>query len=164
MQSRFKGAARPEKRTGSLEVRRVTTSELQQFVFLSKAFFGQYIHWYGNRSHECTKDFKECNGCQRGWPYKFLGYVHVIGMPNATEMFLELTLTACELIDKQLPEGENLRGQRINIRKTKGGPKGRYIVDVLERRIDPDTLAAEKDPLETLRFLWACKNQVLKAS
>jgi len=164
MESRFKGVQPPKKKNGSMQVKRVTTSELQTFIILSRAFFGQWIHWYGHRSHECTKDFKACNGCERGWPYKFLGYIHVVGMPDSAECFLELTQTACELIDKQVPEGENLRGQRMNIRKTKGGPKGRYIVDVLERRVDPLTLPEEKDPLETLRFLWACKNNVLKTA
>jgi len=40
--------------------------------------------------------------------------------------------------------------------KTKGGKKGRYVVTVLERRIDECELFKELDPYPTLQFLWKC--------
>lgn len=163
MESRYRGAA-PLKGVAKSTVHRVTTAETQQFVILSKSVFGQMIHWAGNRSHECTKESKKCNGCERGWPEKWLGYLHVINVHAEHECFLELTLTACNLLDKQVAPGENFRGVQVRIRKTKGGAKGRYLVEVMPRRVDDVTLPQEKDPVETLRFLWRCKNHVLKAS
>ena len=49
--------------------------------------------------------------------------------------------------------GENLRGSIIKVSRTKGGPRGRYMIEVLERRIADDALPEERDPLQTLRML-----------
>lgn len=156
MESRYIGAKPPSARQRTL-IHRVTTSEVQQFVIYSKNIFGQYTHWANRRSHECRHDAGRCKGCENGWPQKFLGYLYCHDMQAKEECFLELTQTACDLLCVQVPEGENFRGLQVRIRKTKGGPKGRYIIDVLERRVDPATCPAERDPREVLQFLWNCK-------
>jgi len=158
VQSHYAGA-NPPNRKARVDVVRVTTSEQQQFLILSRSIFGQYIHWYGNRSHECTEGKKECNGCSRGWPKKFLGYLHVQQFNRETDAFLELTHTACEKLIAQAHPGKSLRGTQVRLGKTKGGAKGRYLVEVLERVVSDETLMPEKDPLLTLQFLWHCKNQ-----
>lgn len=163
MDSHFTGAVPPKVQPRS-EVVRVTTSESQQFVILSTSIFGQYIHWYAKRSHECTKDFKRCNGCERSWPNKWLGYVDAFHINEDKRCFIELTRTACELLVRQAPEGRPLRGLNVRISKTKGGAKGRYRIEVLERREDPATMPQERDPLPVLRFLWTCKNQHVQSS
>ena len=158
MESHITGAAPP---AGSKHhtVHRVTTSQTQQFVIYSKAIFGQWIHWYGNRSHQCTKDKSQCNGCARGWPTKWLGYFDGHNMHTDERVFVEITATAFRLLDQQIQPGENCRGVQVRMCKTKGGPKGRYKIEVLDRRVDPNTLPQEKDPLTVLQFLWKCKNQ-----
>ena len=113
-------------------VHRVTTSQTQQFVIFSRSIFGQYIHWYGGRSHQCTKDKSACNGCYRGWPTKWLGYFDALNMHSDERVFVEITATAFKLLDTQIPPGENCRGLQVRICKTKGGPKGRYKVEVLD--------------------------------
>lgn len=138
-------------------VHRVTTSEAQEFLCLSPSPFGVQIHWFGGRSHECTALFSKCQGCQDSWPVKWKGYLHVAAPPSTSDVFLELTATAILLIESQLRERETWRGVRFRLRKTKGGPKGRYLAEVLERGIDPEKLPPEIDPLPTLRRLWRAK-------
>lgn len=140
-------------------VHRVTTAETQQFVIYSKSIFGQWIHWYGGRSHQCTKDKAACNGCLRGWPTKWLGYFDGHNVHADERVFVEITAAAFKLLDQQIPPGENCRGVRVRMAKTKGGPKGRYKIDVLPGRVSDETLPQEKDPLSVLQFLWKCKNQ-----
>lgn len=147
----------PPRFTKKLDVWRVTTSEAELFTILSEAPFGKWVHWFGRRSHECHRDTGQCKGCVESWPSKWKCYLHVApGMGKVTG-FLELTLTAFNMILEQLPKEQMWRGVRMKIRRTKGGAKGRYIVEVLESRQESTTLPPEIDPLETLRFLWNCK-------
>lgn len=161
MDSRIQGVPPP---VGKLRTRihRVTTAETQQFVFFSKSVFGQMIHWYGGRSHECTIDHKRCNGCERSWPQKWLGYIHCRALFSEEDVFLELTKTAVLALLRQAPLDQPLRGLQARISKTKGGAKGRYKIDLLPRRMDEAQLPQELDPREVLKFLWACKNQHLR--
>jgi hypothetical protein len=140
------------------DVLRVNTAESHTFIILSASIWGQYVHWYGNRSHECTQEkLKQCNGCERSWPVKWKGYLHVRNITNSWSGFLEITETAYRLIDHQLGTEKNLRGVKIKISRTKGGAKGRYQVEVFESRVDSDLLERELDPYDTLKFLWSCK-------
>ncbi len=133
MQSRFVGASPPQS-TKRSKIHRVTTSEAQQFVILSTAIFGQYVHWFGSRTHECTYDKSKCNGCERVWPRKFLGYIDVIDLHNE-RCFLEVTLTAANMMIAAATPDEPFRGMQLRIRKTKGGRHGRYILEFLHRDI-----------------------------
>jgi len=139
------------------DVVRITSAEATLFVSLSASFYGQWTHWAGGRTQECTKDRNaQCDGCRRGFPSKWKGYLHVTN-GLGWDGFLELTPTAAILLNEQAPKGESLRGLRFKIRRTKGGAKGRYIIEVLERRTEEESLQPSKDPYETLRFLWSCK-------
>jgi len=140
------------------DVIRVVTTESRPFVCLSHSVWGQHIHWFARRSHECTRDFKTCNGCQRGWPDRFKGYLHVADWGLKWDGFLELTQTACGDLITQASPGRTLRGLRFKVSKTKGGPKGRYLVQVIEGYASDESLIQPLDPIDTLRFLWACKN------
>lgn len=136
---------------------RVTTTETQEFVVLSKAPFGQWIHWWGRRSHECIKDKAHCQKCHDNWPSKWKGYLHCLTDLGRTECFLELTPTCIKGIEAKMRDGEMWRGMRIRLSRTKGGAKGRYLIDILESRADPEKLPEPRDPVDTLRFLWNAK-------
>jgi hypothetical protein len=142
-----------------MEVIRVTTSERQTFTVYSSSFFGQNVHFFGNRSFECTKDKSACNGCERGWPVKWKGYLHCFDHMKRREVFVELTSAASEMMEALVDPDKPLRGVVVNISKTKGGRYGRYVVSLLSRDIDADKLPEEKDPYPVLKFLWACKNK-----
>ncbi len=153
MSDLFRGALPPAPKS-KMDVVRVTSSESHTFIVFSRSFFGQFVHWWGNRTHECLSQKKmTCEGCQRGWPVKFKAYLHVRRLSADWEGFVELTDTAARLIEAQVPEGSNLRGCKIRIGRTKGGAKGRYIIEVYESRLPEDQLREEKDPYATLRQL-----------
>jgi hypothetical protein len=141
-----------------IQVVTVTWVQPKTFVILSTAVFGQMIHWYGNRSHECTAMKSACNGCQRGWPQKTKGYLYACEIGQRRPVILELTPTAIHLINEEVPEGENFRGWQIKIGKTGGGKKGRFQIEVKEMRFEEERLAPEIDPYPVLKFLWVCKN------
>jgi hypothetical protein len=158
MRGKISGSA-PPPGGPKTEIVRVTSTEKQIFCCVSSAVFGQWIHWYGKRSHECTLEAGNCNGCQRGWPRKWKGYMHAMtGAPPRT-VFVEITPACFELVAMLAPQEKSLRGVYLYLSKTKGGAKGRYLVEVLERRADESQLPEERDPRPILKFLWACKNQ-----
>jgi len=140
------------------QIIRVLSSESKTFICFSKAAWGQYIHWTGQRTTECTRDSTiACDGCSRGWSLKWYAYLHVRDITGTEQGFIELTETAFRLINYQLGTDTNLRGIRFRIHRTKGGSKGRYVVHVYEDRLSEAQLIREEDPCETLRFLWNCK-------
>ena len=151
----FKGA-QPPQIAQKIVVHRVTTCESQLFIVLSNVPYGQWIHWFGNRSHECKADYADCKGCHDSWPRKFKAYLHCLEGTQRTPCFLELTLHAVKAIELQMDKRPDWRGSIMSVRKSKGGKQGRYIIDVKERTIDPQDLPQAADPLETLRFLWRC--------
>ena len=148
----------PPKPGPSNEVVRVKTTTPQKFLILSRATFGQWIHFYATRSHECTLDRGACERCTWGWPRKWKGYLHAVQLADKARVFVELTPAAFEMVSQVVPEGEDLRGLILSISKTKGGPKGRYMIHVEGVRRDPVQLPEEEDPLPVLRYLWNCKN------
>jgi hypothetical protein len=156
----FAGTA-PPKPAKRMEVRRITSSESELYVCLSASVWGQGVHWCGKRTEECLAERKlECPGCCRGLPWKWKGYLHVVDASQA-ECFLELTATAIAALNAQMPDRNNLRGAMFRLKRTKGGAKGRYVVEVLDRVIPESELHAGKDPLETLRFLWSVKRSYM---
>lgn len=156
MESRFRGA-QPPPRGKRIDVHRVKTVEAQEFVFLSPSYWGIWHHWHGTRSSECRAEKGNCHGCENNWPRYFKGFVAALTNLGRTKLILELTTTACEMINEKLPARKDMRGAIVRISKTKGGPKGRYLIDVLERRLDPADLPEDFDPMPELRRLWAAK-------
>lgn len=163
MSSHLTGSA-PPTAGPRIPIVRVTSTEKQSFVIISDSVFGQKIHWYGNRSHECCEDSKHCEGCEKGWAQKWKGYLdcNLYHSTKAERCFLELTPRAYELIIAAAPKGKPLRGLMLDVAKTKGGAKGRYLIDVKERRIDPGELPQQMDPLPILRKLWLSKSQYVR--
>jgi len=155
----FYRGAKPPRPGPRTAIVRVKGTELQTFTFLSASVFGCEIHWFGGRSHECMKLQRTCKGCASSWPVKWKGYVHALSWADrSSPVFLELTYNAVERIRMALPNGESLRGVSVQIAKSRGGAKGRYVIAVLERRMPESELQAEEEPLPMLQFLWNCKN------
>jgi hypothetical protein len=158
MSELYNGTPPPAAPKVRLDIVRVTSAESHHFICYSRAVWGQPVHWYGRRTHECTQDReKKCEGCMKGWPVKWKGYLHVRNIAASWEGFLELTDTACRLLVEQLGDNQNLRGLKFRIARTKGGAKGRYLVEVSQGRVPDDSLKQERDPYEILKFLWNCK-------
>jgi len=158
MSGKIRGAQPPHSGYKT-EIVRVKSTNIQSYTCISTAVFGQDIHWFGNRSHECSKAKSECNGCLRGWPVKWKGYIHCQDWQSKMALvFVEFTASAVEKLLASIPERETLRGAILQICKTKGGAKGRYVVNVLPRVVPDIELPKEEDPYPILCFLWRCKN------
>jgi len=151
-----RGCAPPPKRN-HLDVFKITAVEPITLVSLSRAPWGQTIHWYNGRSHECKGEHRHCFGCKEGWPFRWVAYLHVGWPSTQNQGFLEITKSAWEMLLVQAHTGQDLRGMLFRMGRTKGGKKGRYVVQVLERRLDDAELFKELDPYPTLLFLWNCK-------
>jgi hypothetical protein len=153
----FRGAAPPPSQT-KVEVIRVKGTDTQTFFVLSRQIFGVEIHWLLGRSVECTKSKGGCKGCEGAAPSKWKGYLHVVpGFDREKTVFLELTPAAVERLSLLAAGLQDLRGLILQIGKSRGGARGRYVVQVQERRIPDAELPAESDPYPTLQFLWNCK-------
>lgn len=156
MLSHIRGTPPPPPQSQMI-VFRVTTAETHEFCCVSSSPYGQPVHWFGRRTSECTGEHSKCKGCVDNWPQKWQGYLHVLYDCGKREAFLEITSTCFHLLVAKMADKQAWRGMRFRISRTKGGPRGRYLVDVLESRANPEELPVEKDPLPLLRKLWRAK-------
>jgi hypothetical protein len=147
----------PPPKASKMDVIRIVTPEPITLIIVSRAIYGQSIHWFGRRSHECLADRRACPGCKDSWPRKWKGYLHVTNPALSWQGFLEITQTAWELLEGLRPKQGNLRGLVCRIGRTKGGAKGRYLIEILDRRIEDSMLPLPRDPLDVLRMLWRSK-------
>ena len=155
LNSRIRGTAPPKKIGLELEVVRIVSTEIRLYVLLSSAPWGSYFHW-GGASMTCTGDTETCDRCKRVVPRKWRGYLHALEQHGTStrEVILELTHSALATLDLSLAM-RDYRGSMVQLRKTKGGAKGRFIIEVLERRVTDQTLPPERDPTPVLQKLWA---------
>lgn len=147
------GAKPPETVGLEYEVTRIVSSTARHFVVLSEKGFGAWFHWIG-RSVPCMKP-DACERCKKSLP-KWRCYVHALELVNTTKktVIIELTLPAMALIEIQLA-GQPFRGTQVKISKTKGGKHGRFLVEVLPRRVGGQTLPDAHNPADTLAKLWS---------
>jgi hypothetical protein len=161
---RYTGSAPPASKT-KREIVRVTTAERQTFIVYSSAVYGQWIHYMNGRSVECVSDRGECKHCATPSERRWKGYIDAWRVETSERVFLEFTRQCFDLIAASLDEGDELRGSRLRIWKTKGGAKGRYLVENLRyQRANTEDLPRGEDPVEILKFLWNCRTRVLHSA
>lgn len=145
--------ASPPKTVGlELEVIRIVTSTPRHFILLSEKAFGAWFHWIG-RSVRCGQP-GECERCKKSRA-KWRAYIHAFELLATAKksVILELTLPAVSLIEAQLAM-QPLRGTQVKLAKTKGGKHGRFVVEVLPRRVTSQTLPEGATVMLTLDKLW----------
>lgn len=150
-----------------LPIIRITATQSTRFVSLSPQIHGQLIHWKWGRSHQCHGSPDDCEGCRGRWPQRWKGYLYCLQYVGKHEpCFIELTSTAAELLLKPCQELPHLRGVCFDISKTKGGPKGRFIINVQER-VMPETEISVYPPMDVMPILiglWKAKNEYAKVN
>lgn len=142
-----------------LDVVRITSTEPEMLVVVSDQVVGIEVHWVHGRSKPCTGDPLTCEWCKVPLSKRWQGYLHVVKPHKRWNGFLEFTANAFDLMVAQLAEGETFRGVIMRVGKTKGGPKGRYLIEVLQRRADMNEIPPAADPWPTLKFLWNVKSK-----
>jgi len=154
----IRGALPPKSKTKT-EVVRVKGTSNQTFTCVSVHPYGFETHWFGGRSHECKGVNGGCKGCHQSWPKKWRGYIQCLSWQDDLKVvYVEITANCWEALERFIPERKSLRGLNIQLRKTAGGAKGRFVVNVLERVVPEAELPVEESPEKLLRYLWNAKN------
>lgn len=139
-------------------VHNVQSTTPEDFLILSRYGLGVNFHYANERSSECfaTEVDPNCEKCLKNLPLKNRVYFHCLMLDGMSQVqcFLELTPTACASLEFQTQDRKHLRGVRLKVCKTKGGKKGRYIVQVASIHQDKELTIEEADPMPTLRLLW----------
>ena len=155
MNSDFVSGAQPPGVRSQKQVIRVKQQDALYLCCLSPKAEGIFIHWIGGRSAECPGE-DSCAHCKAGVGKKWKAYLDCATMGKGGHtLFLELTETAFDMLVKQLKPGESMRGVYFSVAKTKGGAKGRYLIEVKERRIDEHLLPSAESAIPLLRRLWS---------
>jgi hypothetical protein len=154
LEGRIRGKSPPKHPGIELEVIRITSTENRLFYLLGDMPWGADFHWRSNRSLPCAGE-ETCKYCLECVAKKWRAYVHALEQAgtNSRPVIIELTHTAIVMLDVLLV-GQPHRGAVVQMRKTKGGKHGRFLIDVLPRRVDPVTLPVAVDPETRLRKLW----------
>jgi len=145
---------RPPSNNKGLPLLRIKDPNVHLFTILSNRVFGVWTHWNGHQSIPCWKTDEPCRGCQKGLPARWKGYLYVMDHRAGGEGFLELTPRCVESLENLVADIRQLRGERVQVRRTSRGNHGRLELEVLAKIGNlPATLAA-RSPLETLGKLW----------
>jgi hypothetical protein len=136
-----------------IPIERVRANDQRCYVVLSPALWGVWTHWAGDRSMPCWSERKDCDGCKRGLPRRWKGYLHCWNRQTGREAFAELTPLSAENLLAQVPDGAALRGLRLTLKRT-AAKNGRLLV-----LLDPGVQAIPrgieaKDPCGVLCKLW----------
>lgn len=135
-------------------IMRLKGQEFYTYTILSESLYGLNIH-YGRTSLRSSPHFTDkerCEGCKADVPMRWKGYLHCICHEKGQEVFLELTPASAQSLLVQLPGG-NLRGNRIQVKRTKGD-NGRLIISVLTACQTPECLPKSKNVEQSLLRLW----------
>lgn len=139
------------------EIVRISSTVPMKCVCVSSAPWSVITHWRKGRSERCGGDAADCEGCRQSVPLRWRGYLHVIVPPGKEAVFIELSENAVKEILFAFNHRDSLRGCMFGISKTKGGLRGRFIVEPMERVVEESTLPPEETPAATLNFLWSLK-------
>jgi hypothetical protein len=87
-------------------------------------------------------------------PTRWKGYIHFLDLVAQKEAFLEITPAAFSRLEKEVPKEGNLRGLRIQAKRSPGGNQGRLILNLFLWTGDIKSLPAPRDPEPILELLW----------
>lgn len=137
---------------------RIKAGERIGVVILSPSIWGLWTHWAGNHSLPCFAEKSQCEGCKRGLPRRWKGYVHVVVENERRQGFLELTPLSAESLLMQSEKGRPLRGYRFEIKRL-AGDKARMHVRSTHPDPSPFGLPHHQDPQSTLMRLWGWEHR-----
>lgn len=157
MENRLIEGPLPTKASKRVDVISITSPSPTTFTILSEKVYGSFYHWVNNRSRQCRRFAGDCEFCATNQPEKWSGYIHCVRWGDNAEVFVELSITASNMLTTLANKRETLRGSIVKLSKTKGGLRGRYVVDMLERLADQDALPPWSTPDALLRKLWNSK-------
>ena len=138
----------------SLHLLRLKAGEELLCLICSESVWGLNTHWAGNHSIPCYRDKKKCDGCKRGLPHRWKGFLHVCRCSDRRQFFLELTSTATTLFHDQVADKKKIRGLKIRAARGRGGDNSRLRIEVYGDKMEESKLPKSVDPLSTLQKIW----------
>jgi len=143
----------PPREGPEIYILRLKANQHYSFTIFSDHVWGINVHWNGKKSEPHFTDEGRCPGCQAKRTKRWKGYLHCFSAKMGQEVFLELTPASAQSLLSQLGDRGSLRGNRIQVKRTKGD-NGRLLISVLTACPEPNALPKEKDPQESLLKLW----------
>jgi hypothetical protein len=134
-------------------IRRLAAGQRLYVTVLSRSLWGVWTHWFGAKSGPCYRDKKSCDGCKRGFPARWKGFLCCLNLENKHVEFCELTPLAAENLLAQVPKGQSLRGLRLTLERGKGD-KARLKCIITGVALNQCDLPKEETPEKTLVALW----------
>jgi hypothetical protein len=156
---KFDGPPPPIKQK-RIDIVNVKDQTVRTYTIISERPYSIIYHWVNGRSQSCRRGFGTCECQERQLQDKWAAYLHAICWITNEEVFIELSEKAVWMLMTLCNNRESLRGSVIKLSRTKGGVRGRYIVDMLERIVPSEDLPDVKFPDELLKRLWAAKRPV----
>lgn len=132
---------------------RLKGGRVYTFSVWGRMIRGIWVHWRGDVSEPHYNDATECPGCIKLRPKRWKGYLHCYCYEMRQEVFLELTPSSAGSLKQQLSERAEMRGARIQVKRT-GADNGRLYISVLTPMNPAEPLPAEKDPRPSILKLW----------
>jgi hypothetical protein len=135
-----------------INVVRLKANESINVLILSPKIWGFMCHWNGAFTEPCH-DGGGCNGCSKGYPIKWKGFLYCIDEAHRVNVFLELTPKGRDSIVKAFRPGEEMRGARMIVQRGRGD-KARLIIQFQPCLPNSENLPRDLDPAPTLEKLW----------
>jgi hypothetical protein len=137
-------------------IRRIKANESFTFLCYSAVWWALWTHWDGSRSQPHFKRKDRCDGCKRGLPKRWKGYLDVYNSDTKQREFLECPPGVAEQFELALPRGENFRGQRFTVKRGLG-QKARCRVNFhahISVAKPGHVMPKPEDPCDILLSLW----------
>jgi len=137
-------------------VERLKGNERQQFVVYSPTLWGCWTHYNAAKKETtpCYEDERFCHGGHEIETMRWRGYVFAWSKSRMEPVFIQLTPGACRSWLKQLAEGATLRGQLIEVWRTKSD-KGRLLVAVNKyAHRSNEAMPQPPSPIKSLYNMW----------
>lgn len=148
---------KPPRANGIMWVERIAGGERQQFTVYSPAILGIWTHYSRSGTRPCYAEQEHCEGGHCEETLRWKGYIHCWSFRMNRAVVLQLTAAASNIWLEQVAGNANLRGQRIEVWRTKG-ENGRVRVSVNEYlATGTDHLPPPQDILPSLYSLWKMK-------
>lgn len=144
---------RPPSAGPELFVLRLKGDEFFTFTIWSEEITGMWTHWGKGKSEPHYVDEDNCPGCNARRPRRWKGFIHAYCFEKKQEVLVELTPSSAKSLLDQLGAKASLRGNRIQVKRTKGA-NGRLLISVLTACPNPQDLPPAKDPKASILKLW----------
>lgn len=128
--------------------------ENQDWLIYSPNIWGIWTHFHEG-TFPCYENHKLCHLGHDPKTLRWKGYLFGFFSRKSKPCFLQLTPASAEMLLDQVPDGNNLRGLRLNVSRTES-KKGRLKISINHYGppADPTKMVKDQDPRMSLFNEW----------